>query len=212
MSEGAVLGQNGRERPTVRRIRVASRLGIVIASTREGRAGEAVANWVIEQARAHGGFDVEVLDLKAIGLPMFSEPNHPRFAQYTLESTKRWSATIAALDAFVFVSPEYNHGTPPALANALDHLFSEWHYKPVGLVSYGGVSAGLRSAQSTKLLLSALKMVPLVEAVALPFFAQHIDKTTGVFTGGEANDKAAKVMLDELVRWETALRTLRPAK
>lgn len=191
---------------------MSSRLGIVIASTREGRAGEAVAKWMVGRAKAHGGFEVEVLDLKAIALPMFSEPNHPRFGNYTLESTRQWSATIAALDAFVFVSPEYNHGTPPALANALDHLFAEWNYKPAGLVSYGGASAGLRAAQTTKLLLSALKMVPIVEGVALPFFAQHIDKTTGEFAAGEANDKAAHVMLDELSRWDTALRALRPGK
>ena len=92
------------------------RLGVIIASTRENRAGGAVADWIVEKARVHGGFDVEVLDLKEIGLPMLSEPNHPRFKQYTLDSTKRWSATVAALDAFVVVTPEYNHGTPPALA------------------------------------------------------------------------------------------------
>jgi NAD(P)H-dependent FMN reductase len=189
---------------------VKPRLGVIIASTRENRAGGAVADWIVEKARVHGGFDVEVLDLKEIGLPMLSEPNHPRFKQYTLDSTKRWSATVAALDAFVLVTPEYNHGTPPALANALDHLFFEWHYKPVGLVSYGGVSAGLRGIQSTKLILVAMKMVPLMESVPLPLFSQMIDKTTGRFVPGEARDKAAETMLDELVRWESALKVLRP--
>lgn len=188
------------------------RLGIVIASTRVNRAGEPVAAWVIEKARAHGGFEVEVLDLRAIALPMLDEPNHPRLQNYTREETKAWSATIAALDAFVFVTPEYNHSSPPALLNALDHLFFEWHYKPVGMVSYGGVSGGLRSVQMTKLTLAALKMVPILEAVPLTFFAQLIDKTSGALVPGEANEKAAALMLDELVRWQSALQVLRPAK
>lgn len=185
------------------------RLGIVIASTRVNRGGEPVAAWVVEQARAHGAFEVEVLDLRRIALPMLDEPNHPRLQKYTREETKAWGATVAAVDAFVFVTPEYNHGTPPALANALDHLFFEWQYKPVGFVSYGGVSGGLRSVQMTKLMMASLKMVPMVEAVPLPFYAQLIDKASGAFTPGEANEKAANAMLDELVRWQSALRVLR---
>lgn len=187
------------------------RLGIVIGSVRDQRGGEAVARWFVDQAQAHGGFDVEVLDLKAIDLPLMAEPVHPRLRQYTREETKRWSATVAALDAFVLVTPEYNHGTPPAIVNALDYLFVEWQYKPAGFVSYGGVSGGLRAVQMTKPILAALKIVPIVEAVVLPMFAQQINKETGVFAPGEAADKSASVMLNELVRWESALRVLRPA-
>jgi NAD(P)H-dependent FMN reductase len=191
---------------------VKPRLGIVIASTRANRGGEPVAAWAIEKARAHGGFEVEVLDLREIALPMYDEPNHPRLKQYTREETKAWSATIAALDAFVFVTPEYNHTPAPALVNALDYLLFEWQYKPVGFVSYGGVSGGLRAGQMTKPMLAALKMVPIVEAVPLTFFAQLVDKASGKLVPGEANEKAAGMMLDELVRWESALRVLRPAK
>lgn len=190
--------------------KVQPRLGIVIASTREGRAGQAVAEWFTGVARAHGGFEVEVIDLKAVNLPMLEERNHPRFGKYEQPGTIAWSRTVAALDAFVFVTPEYNHSAPPALVNALDHLFAEWHYKPLGFVSYGGISAGLRSVQAAKPIVASLKLVPIVEGVPIPFFAQLIDKDTGVFNGGEANAKSAAVMLDELVRWEAALRTLRP--
>ncbi len=171
-----------------------------------------MAAWAVEKARAHGGFDVEVLDLRDIALPMYDEPNHPRLKQYVGEPAKAWSATISALDAFVFVTPEYNHATAPALINALDYLFAEWHYKPVGFISYGGVSGGLRAVQMTKPILAALKMVPVVEAVPLTFYAQMVDKTSGVFSPGDANEKAATLMLDELVRWESALKVLRPAK
>lgn len=187
------------------------RLGIIVASTREKRAGEAVAVWATGLAHAHGGFEIEVLDLKAINLPMFDEPNHPRLRQYVGDAAKAWSATVAALDAFVLVTPEYNHGAPPALVNALDYLFFEWQYKPVGFVSYGGVSGGLRSVQMTKPILCALKMIPVVEAVTLPMFAQHLNKETGIFAPGDASDKAAGAMLDELVRWTSALRVLRSA-
>jgi len=169
--------------------------------------GGPVSQWFMEQAQRHGGFDVELLDLKVIDLPLLSEPNHPRFAKYMQDKTKAWSATIGALDAFVAVTPEYNYNSPPALINALDHLFNEWNYKAVGMVSYGGISGGLRAAQATRQFLLSFKMVPIVEAVAVPFVAKLIED--GRFTGGEPYEKSAKAMLDELLRWTNALRPLR---
>ena len=187
------------------------RLGVVIASTREGRVGAPVAEWFMERARQHGGFDVELVDLKAVDLAMLSEPNHPRLKKHTQEKTKAWSATVDALDAFVIVTPEYNFSSPPALVNALDHLYPEWTYKAAGLVTYGGVSGGLRAAQMTKLMLTSFKIVPIVEQVAIPFVAKLIED--GRFAANETHDKSAAVMLDELLRWTTALSTLRqPAK
>jgi NAD(P)H-dependent FMN reductase len=190
---------------------VKPRLGIIVASVREGRIGEPVKNWFVQKAEAHGASALDVIDLKDVALPMFDEPHHPRLQKYTREETKAWSARISLIDAFVFVTPEYNHAAPPSLVNAIDYLFTEWQYKPVGLVSYGGVSGGLRSVQVIKAMLASLKMVPMVEAVPLPFFAQMIDKASGAFAPGEANEKAAVAMLDELVRWEAALKVLRPA-
>lgn len=183
------------------------RLGVVVASVREGRAGAPVADWFMGRARQHGGFELELLDLKDIDLPMLAEANHPRLQKYTQESTKRWSATVAALDAFVFVTPEYNFGSPPALVNALDTVYVEWGYKPVGFVSYGGVSGGLRSVQMTKMMLTTFKLVPMVEAVSIPFIARELQD--GAFPGNEKVDKAATAMLDELLRWTNALRPLR---
>lgn len=184
------------------------KLGVIVASTREGRGGLAVAQWFVEIAKRHAGFEVELIDLKAVALPMLEEPNHPRLQKYTSDSTKAWSATVAAMDAFVFVTPEYNHGSPPALVNALDHVYVEWNYKAAGFVSYGGISGGLRSVQMTKPILNTLKMVPIVESVTLPFFTKLVDDT-GVFTGGESAERSAAAMLDELARWTAALRTLR---
>ncbi len=173
-------------------------LQIVIASTRPGRIGPAIAEWVRGRAEAHGGFEVEVVDLAEVDLPMFAEPNHPRLAQYELEATRRWSATVARADAFVFVMPEYNHSFNAALKNALDHLFVEWGDKPVAFVSYGGPSGGLRAVAALKPVVSALRMVPVLEGVALPFvFAKVSD---GAFHADDGADAAAAAMLTELAR------------
>lgn len=182
-------------------------LQVIVASTRNGRSGLAVAEWFVERAVRHGKFAVELVDLKAVNLPLLDEPNHPRLRQYQYAHTKAWSATVSRADAFVFVTPEYNYGPPPSLINALDYVYFEWHYKPVAFVSYGGVSGGTRSVQMTKQVVTTLKMVPLVEAVHVPFFSKLMDN--GVFKGGETYDKAATAMLDELVRWSEALRVLR---
>ncbi len=184
-------------------------LQVIIASTRPGRAGLPIAQWFLEEARRHGGWEVRVSDLKQMQLPLLDEPRHPRLEQYEHDHTRAWSATVDAADAFVMVTPEYNYGSPPALINALDYLYREWNYKPAGFVSYGGISGGIRSAQMTKQVLTTLKMVPIVEAVPIPFFAKHMTEA-GVFEGTEAHALAARTMLDELARWASALRVLRP--
>ena len=182
-------------------------LTIVVASTRDGRAGLPVAEWFFTRAQAHGKFAAELVDLKQVNLPLLDEPHHPRLQKYEHEHTKQWSALVQRSDAFVFVTPEYNFGPAPALLNALDYVYNEWNYKAAAFVSYGGVSGGMRAVQATKLVVAALKMVPLVEAVVIPFFAKRIDN--GVFTSDDVLDTSASVMLDELVRWNEALKILR---
>ena len=184
-------------------------LHVVLASTRPTRKGPAVAEWFLGRARAHARFDVELVDLAAVGLPVFNEPEHPRLQRYAHEHTKAWSRTVARADAFVFVTPEHDYGPPASLLNALQYLVQEWSYKPLGFVSYGGVSAGLRGVQVTKGVASALKLVPIPEAVSIPFFAKHLDEATGRFDPGEVQERAAAAMLDELLRWSGALRPLR---
>lgn len=184
-------------------------LQIFIVSTRSGRKGPAVAQWFYEHATRHGKFDVELIDLAEVGLPLFDEPNHPRLRQYTHEHTKAWSASVEKADAFVFVTPEYNFSTPPSLINALDYLVHEWAYKPVGFVSYGGVSGGTRSVQMSKQIVTSLKMMPMTEAVNIPFFTNYLNKETGVFETDEKQQKAADNMLDELLKWTKALMTMR---
>jgi NAD(P)H-dependent FMN reductase len=182
-------------------------LTVILASVRDGRVGEPVAKWFVERAKAHGKFDVQVADLKELNLPILNEPHHPRLKKYVHESTKNWSAIVGGSDAFVFVMPEYNYTTAPALVNALDTVYHEWTYKPVSFVSYGGVSGGLRAIQTTKLMVTGFNMMPMLEVVAIPFVQQLLEN--GVFKSNETHDKAVPVMLDELYRWSEALRVLR---
>lgn len=183
-------------------------LMVIIASTRPGRAGAPIAAWFVERAKALGVFEsVTVADLKEIGLPLLDEPKHPRLQQYEHDHTKRWSAMVAAADAYVIVSPEYNFSAPPALLNALDFVYKEWNYKPAAFVSYGGVSGGLRSVQMTKQVLTALKVMPIPDAVTIPFFSTMLKD--GIFGGNAEIEKSIKPMLDELHRWAVALKTMR---
>jgi NAD(P)H-dependent FMN reductase len=184
------------------------KLHVIIASTRPGRVGPTIAKWFAGFAAEHGEFDVEIVDLAEIDLPLLDEPAHPRLKQYQNEHTKRWSEKVDAADAFVFVTPEYNFSSPPALMNALDYLVHEWTYKPVGFVSYGGMSGGIRSVQMTKTIVITLKMMPMVESVPIPFFSKFISDS-GEFVPEEIHEKSASDMLTELRRWADALKPLR---
>jgi NAD(P)H-dependent FMN reductase len=183
-------------------------LQIIVASTRPGRAGLPIAEWVRDRAVAHGAFEVELVDLAEVNLPLLDEPKHPRLGQYLHQHSKDWSAKIAAGDAFVFVMPEYNHSFNAPLKNAIDFLYTEWRHKPVGFVSYGGVAAGTRAVQAIKSVLAVLKMTPAVEAVPIPFFGQLIDEH-GRFQGSDGLNLACVGMFDELQRLDAIMRPIR---
>jgi NAD(P)H-dependent FMN reductase len=183
-------------------------LQVIIGSTRPGRVGSAVADWIIDRARSHGDFEVEVTDLAVLNLPIFDEPNHPRLRRYVNQHTKDWSEIVDRSDAFVFVIPEYNYGFNAATKNAIDYLNQEWQNKPAGIVSYGGVAAGTRAAQMLKQVMSALKMVPVTDSVNIPFVSEKLDDERRL-KPNEIMESAATAMLDELARWAQALRPLR---
>lgn len=184
------------------------RLQIIVVSTRPGRKGPAVAAWFEQQARAHGAFEVEVVDLAEVGLPLFDEPDHPRLRKYQHDHTKRWSAIVERGDAYVFVTPEYNFAAPAGLVNALTYLHSEWARKPAAFVSYGGVSAGLRGVQMAKQLLTTLDMMPISAGVPIPLFSSRI-AADGTFTSDERLNGSAAATLTELARWAEALAPMR---
>ncbi len=184
------------------------KLHVVTVSTRPGRVGPSVARWFNEFASGHGGFEVLPIDLAEFELPVYDEPHHPTLQKYQHEHTRRWAASVASADAYVFVLPEYNYNPPPTFYNALNYVYKEWNYKPAGFVSYGGVSGGLRSTQVAKQLVTTLKMMPMMEGVMVPMVATLLDEER-TFRSNELIDKAAGVMLDELLKWARALATMR---
>ncbi len=187
------------------------KLLIIISSTRPGRIGLPVANWFLEQAAAHGGFELQLVDLYELDLPLLDEPNHPRLRQYTKEHTRAWSETVDGADAVVFVTAEYNHSFTAALKNAIDYLHNEWRHKPLGFVSYGGVAAGTRAMQALKPVAIALALAPVVAAVNIPFVQQFLSDD-GAIVGNDVMVEAASAMLDELMTMHGALAPLRAAQ
>lgn len=188
-------------------------LHVVVCSTRPNRVGLAIGQWFAQVAGEHAGYETKLVDLAEVNLPMFDEPEHPRLRKYQNAHTKAWSASVDSADAFVFVTPEYNFGPPPAFINAVTYLTQEWAYKPAGFVSYGGISGGMRAVQMEKQVLSTLKVVTLTEAVVVPNAAAQIT-TAGdagkVFAPNELQRSSAIVLLNELHRWSSALTVLRP--
>lgn len=183
-------------------------LKIITSTTRPGCKGIAIADWVHSLSAAQDHISAEILDLAKINLPLMDEPNHPRLGQYQHEHTRAWSAKISEADAFIIVLAEYNYGFPAPIKNAIDYLFKEWAYKPVGIVSYGGVSGGLRSAQMLKQILTTLQMMPINQGVTIPSFPKYLNPD-GSFTGDETHGSAAIIMLEELTKWTVALTSLR---
>ena len=183
-------------------------LKIIVTSTRPGRKSPAFAQWISEEAAKHPEFNTVILDLKEINLPFMDEEHHPIMKKYEHQHTKDWSRKIDEADAFIFVTPEYNYGFTAPFKNAIDYLHLEWKHKPVGILSYGGVSAGTRAAQMMKQVLTALSITPLTDAVSVPMFFQFFDED-GNFNPNEELNKAADTMLKSLVKWTAALKTMR---
>lgn len=180
---------------------------VIVASTRPGRLGPAIAEWFLTASGAGTmAGSIDVADLSEIGLPFLDEPEHPSRGIYLHEHTRRWSARVSAADAFVIVTPEYNYGMPASLKNALDFLSAEWMWKPVGFVSYGNTSAGTRSVQMTKQVVTTLCMVPIGATIALRI-ADSIED--GKVRADIAPTASAQRLLTELLEVEAALRQLR---
>lgn len=182
------------------------RVGVIIGSTRPGRNGEAVAKWVYEIAKKRTDAEYELIDLLDFNLPLLDEPNPPVIKQYTKQHTKDWSAKIASFDAFVFVTPEYNHGVPGALKNALDFLYTEWNNKAAGFVGYGN-AGGARAIEHLRATKAELQMADVREQVALSIFTDFEDYS--VFKPASFHEKKVNALLDQVICWGTALKGAR---
>ena len=182
------------------------RLQVILGSTRPVRAGEPIARWVFDAASAREDFDVELIDLAEVNLPLLDEPRQPSDGNYQHEHTRRWSATIQRGDAVVFVLPEYNHSYNAATKNAVDFLYEEWRYKAAGIVCYGGGARGTRAAQHFKTVLSALKMTHVGDVAVGLSEAPVVD---GTLAATAQMNRALTALLDETARLSPHLRALR---
>jgi len=178
-------------------------LQVILGSTRTGRFGDRVADWFMQHATDRDDLTAELVDLRDWPLPFYDQQRPPMMGGYTDDLQQRWADKVAAADGYVFVTPEYNHGYPAVLKNALDHLYAEWNDKPAGFVGYGGPSGGIRAVEQLRQVVVELKMVPTRSQVALPAVYR-------LFQDGPPSDPAlsaaADAVLDEVAGWAARLR------
>jgi len=187
------------------------RVGIILGSTRPGRRGEQVANWVLDNAtKFRDDADFELVDLADFDLPLLDEPMPASSGLYEKAHTRAWSEKIASFDAFVFVTPEYNHVPSAALINAIDFLHREWNDKAAAIVSYGSSASGLRAVEVLRLMLSESHIAHVRQNVAFSLMTDF-EKFT-VLTPGPQHEKHLETLLDQLVAWGTALQGVREQK
>jgi len=179
-------------------------LAIIIGSTREGRFGDTVGRWFAKEAAGHGGFTIDLIDLIDIKLP----PTHQRKPTPEVDAFR---ARLAAADAFVIVTPEYNHSYPASLKHAIDQGYVEWMAKPVGFVSYGGTVGGVRAIEHLRHVFAELHAATIRDYVCFLMARRQFD-TDGNPIDREGPHNAAKIMLDRLAWWADALRNAREAR
>lgn len=184
----------------------ALKIAVILGSTRPGRRGKAVADWIVEHAQGRENATYELIDLLDYPLPHLDEPIPASAGRYQHEHTLRWAAKIAEYDGFIFVTPEYNHSTTGVLKNAIDYLHNEWHNKAAALVGYGTVGA-TRAVEHLRGILSEVQIAHVRQAMAFTFFTDF--ENFSEFTPGEHHLQYLAVMLDQLEAWAGALKPLR---
>jgi NAD(P)H-dependent FMN reductase len=182
------------------------RVAIITGSTRPGRNNEAVARWAFDIATERSDADFELVDIADYNLPLLDEPLPPSLGQYSRSHTKRWAAKIASFDAYVFVTPEYNHGISGALKNAIDYLFREWNNKAAGFVSYGGIG-GARAVEQLRLVMAELMVADVRQQVLLSMFTDF--ENFSVFKPSAIHVQELNALLDQVIAWGTALRSVK---
>jgi NAD(P)H-dependent FMN reductase len=182
------------------------RIAIVLGSTRPGRLGKPVADWVRSRAAERGDATFELLDVADFSLPLLDEPLPPSLGRYSLGHTKAWSDAVAGFDGYIFVTGEYNHSIPGALKNAVDYLYKEWNNKAAGFVSYGS-SGGIRAVEHFRGVSAELQMADVRAQVALPLATEFVNYRAFIPT--EAAEQNLQTLFDQLIAWSRALKTLR---
>lgn len=185
------------------------KVGIILGSTRPNRNGEAVAKWVEQHVKDRTDASFELVDIKDFNLPLLDEPIPPSQGKYSQPHTKRWAEKVASFDAFIFVTPEYNHATSGALKNALDFLYAEWNNKAAGFVSYGS-AGGSRAVEHLRLIMAELQIADVRAQVMFNLSTDF--ENYSVFKPAAGKEKSVTAMLDQLVGWAEAMRGVREKK
>jgi NAD(P)H-dependent FMN reductase len=184
------------------------KVGIIVGSTRPGRKAEAVGRWVHEIASKRDDAQYQLVDIESFNLPLLDEPAPPALNQYRKDHTRAWSAEISSLDAFVFITPEYNHSTSGALKNALDFLYQEWTNKAAGFVSYGSGN-GLRAVEHLRGIMAQLQIADVRAQVGLSLFD---DFENAAFRPRDLHIPGVSALLDQVVGWGAALKAYRDSR
>jgi NAD(P)H-dependent FMN reductase len=175
---------------------------VILGSTRQGRHGDKVVRWLMSRLNARSDATFELVDLRDLALPFFDAPAGPAYGPVAAEA-RSWAERVTQADGFIFVTPEYNHGYPAPLKNAIDHLYHEWAHKPAAIVNYGGFAGGYRAAEQLRQVLIELKMAPVREQVGVPAvwaaFGEAGEPQNAALNG------ALEAMVAELLWWATAL-------
>jgi NAD(P)H-dependent FMN reductase len=185
-------------------------IAVILGSIREIRRGGRVAKWLMPQLSKRKDINVELLDLKDYPLPFYNESDSPEGLEdnYSNELAKKWVAKIREKDAFILITPEYNHGTSAVLKNALDWVYYEWNKKPVAFVSYSpNAAGGIRAVEQLRQTTIELQMAPMHNAIHINYVLDTIDED-GNLLKGHFNERLVK-LLDELLWWAEALKTAR---
>ncbi|RWZ59347.1 NADPH-dependent oxidoreductase [Labedella populi] len=182
------------------------KIAIILGSTRPGRNGKGVADWVFAKASERTAADYELIDLLDYPLPHLDEAVPPSMGQYTNDHTKQWAQKIASFDGFIFVTPEYNHSTSGVLKNAIDYVYAEWNNKAAGFVAYGSLG-GARAIEHLRGISAELQLADVRQQLSFSLFTDFENFST--FAPGPQHDGAAVVLFDQLEAWAGAMKTLR---
>jgi NAD(P)H-dependent FMN reductase len=175
---------------------------VIVGSTRQGRNGDTAVTWLMSRLNAQSDATFEVVDLRDLALPFFDTPVSPAHGPVAAEA-RTWADRVSNADGFIFVMPEYNHGYPAPLKNAIDYLYNEWAHKPAAIVSYGGLAGGSRAAEQLRLVLVELKTVPVREQVGIATVSAAFDEAGR--PRNAALDRALEAMMTELLWWAVSL-------
>jgi NAD(P)H-dependent FMN reductase len=182
------------------------KLQIILGSTRPGRAGEAVADWVLKQAKKREDIEVELVDVADFELPLLDEPIPPSIGKYTKAHTKKWAGKIDEADGFIFVAAEYNHSIAGGLKNAIDYLYKEWNNKAAGFVSYGS-NGGSRAVEHLRGVAAEIQIADVREQVLLNLASDFKDYS--IFQPTEQHEQKLSKVLDQVVAWAEAMQHVR---